>query len=93
MQLGGNDFPNFFFRKLPMLTQAEGDILTDRHGIEEGRILENHPHVSPHTVHPLFVIVRNIFAVDKNSAACRLLQADNKAQSRTLPGTAGTENN
>ena len=74
-----------------MLTKAEGYVFTNRHGIEEGGILKNHPHVTANLHQLVFIISGNIRIMEENMAPCRLLQTDDEAQDRTLAGTAGTE--
>ena len=74
-----------------VLPKAEGDVFSDRHRIEEGRVLKNHPHMAAHLHQLVFIISGNIRILKENMTFGRLLQTDDEAQDRALAGTAGTE--
>ena len=55
-----------------MLAQRQRDVIAERHGIEQRRALEQHPHFFADAVHLIFVQLRNILAFDVNMAGTRL---------------------
>ena len=79
-----NDALDCRFIVFRMLAQAKGDVLADSHGIEEGRILEDHAHVAAHGCQLFLIEGSNVFIVKEDLPFRRLLQTDDQAQDGTL---------
>ncbi len=67
-----------------MLDQGEGDVLGDRHGIEEGGSLEDHAHPKAHPVEMYFVHIGDVDPVHEHPACSGLGEAHDEPEQSCL---------
>ena len=72
--------------------EGEGHILGDRHGIEQGRALEEHAELAADRQEFPFVHRHNVLVLDQDFAALGLEQADQVLEQHALAAAAAADN-
>ena len=72
--------------------QAIGNVIVDRKGIEKCAFLKHHADLFAHRHHLRFVVVSDVFTVDKNSPGVGFKQAQYQFDDRRLSAARTAEN-
>ena len=87
-QPGQHDPPNLFGRLARVLPQRKGDVLGDRHAVEQGRLLEEEAEADPLPGQLLLAQFGEVPAVEMDRAAAGTQQPDDRLQQHRLAAPA-----
>jgi hypothetical protein len=76
--------PDLVVVQVRVLAKRIGDVLEDRHGVEQGRALEDHPHVLPRLERFLEREVGDVLPVDADAALVGHEQAEDELERGAL---------